>query len=33
VTTVSCFERFIYILIKFMDRGSCFSRNMSLIIQ
>jgi len=33
VTTVCCFERVVPILIICMDRGSCLSRNVSLIIQ
>ena len=33
MTTVCCFDRVVSILIIYTDRGSCLSRNVSLIIQ
>ena len=33
MTTFCCFERVVYIVIICMDRGSCLSRNVSLILQ
>ena len=33
MTTVCCFDRVVSILIICTDRGSCLSRNVSLIIQ